>query len=189
MTRCPPALVVATLLLVAAGCDPYADWPEPGTYFPYVYTPEDDLKYYADPHFMVLARELIAAGADLIVGQGAHVLQPPEICYVNWPEQVPGIGTCSVRSVDEDEEPRTAAVLYSLGNFGTAMGTIPCQTGMVATVTLDGHVVTGLGWSAAATIQGDDGPELRPLDQLLDDPDHAAEMERLDAHLGTGWKR
>ncbi len=148
-----------------------------------------EYEYYPDPHFMVLAREIIAAGADLIVGSGAHVLQPPEICAVDTPEQVPGIGTCSVRATNGEEEPRTAAVLYSLGNFGTGMATIPCQVGMVATATLDGRDVTGLGWAAAATVEGPDGPEVRPLEELLDEPEYAAEADRLDAHLGTGWRR
>ena len=142
-----------------------------------------EYEYYADPHFMVLGRQMIAAGADVVVGQGPHVAQPAEICAVNDPEQVPGIGTCSIRT--DDEQPRTAAILYSLGNFGTIMRTAPCEVGLVATVTLDPDV-TGLGWAAAATV---DGPEIHPLDDLLDDDELAAEAMRLDDHLGAGWKR
>ena len=145
-----------------------------------------EYEYYPDPHFMVLGRAMVAAGADLVVGQGPHVVQPPELCQVNTPERIPGIGSCSVR--DEDGEPRTAAILYSLGNFGTDMPTVPCQTGLVATVSLNPDV-TGLGWAAQATFQGTDGPELLPLAELLEDPDLADEAARLEAHLGTGWKR
>ena len=120
----------------------------------------------------------------MVVGQGPHVAQPVELCQVNRPEEIPGIGVCSVRT--DDGEPRTAAVLYSLGNFGTVMATVPCQVGLVATVTLAPDV-TGLGWVAVATV---DGPtSLVPLDSVLGEPDLAAEADRLDAHLGTGWRR
>jgi len=143
-----------------------------------------EYEYYPDPHFMVLARRIVAAGADVVVGSGPHVVQPAEICHVNRPDEVPGIGTCSIRT--DDGEPRTAAVLYSLGNFGTIMATVPCQVGLVADVSLDPDV-TGLGWAAVATV--DDPPWLRPLDELLDDPEAAAEQTRLVDHLGVGWRR
>lgn len=145
-----------------------------------------EYEYYPDPHFLQLGREIVALGADVIVGEGPHVAQPAELCHVNDPEAVPGVGTCSVRT--EDGEARTAAILYSLGNFGTTMPTLPCQAGIVATVTLDPDV-TGLGWAAAVTLEGEDGLEIRPLADELDDSDRAAEMERLEAHLGTGWAR
>ena len=145
-----------------------------------------EYEYFPDPHFMVLGRRMVAAGADLVVGQGPHVVQPPEICEVNRPEITPGVGACSVR--DDAGEPRTAAILYSLGNFGTDMHTEPCQVGLVATVSLDPDV-TGLGWAAQATIQGENGPEILTLDTLLDDEDLAEEAARLEEHLGGGWKR
>ena len=145
-----------------------------------------EYEYYPDPHFMVLGRRVVSAGADLVVGQGPHVVQPPEICDVNRPELSPGVGACSVR--DASGEARTAAILYSLGNFGTDMHTVPCQTGLVATVSLDPDV-TGLGWAAQATVDGDEGPEILPLDQLLDDPELTEEAARLEDHLGTGWMR
>ncbi|MBW2256116.1 MAG: CapA family protein, partial [Deltaproteobacteria bacterium] len=144
-----------------------------------------EYEYYPDPHFLVLGRRLVTLGADLVVGQGPHVAQPPEICHVNHPEVVPGVGTCSVRT--PDEVPRTAAVLYSLGNFETIMGTVPCQTGLVATVTLEDDV-TGLGWTAVANVDTA-AHELHPLDALLDDPEWAEESSRLDAHLGRSWRR
>ena len=145
-----------------------------------------EYEYYADPHFLRLARSMIRAGADVIVGSGPHVAQPPEWCHVNRPEHVPGVGTCSVRT--PDEEPRTAAVLYSLGNFGTGMPTIPAQVGLVATVSLDPDV-TGLGWAPAVTLDGTAGPEVHPLDDHLGVPELAEESERLDAHLGGHWRR
>ncbi len=143
-----------------------------------------EYEYYPDPHFMVLARRIVASGADLVLGSGPHVVQPAEICHVNRPERIPGVGTCSIRT--PDGEPRTAAVLYSLGNFGTIMATVPCQVGLVASVTLDPDV-TGLGWTAVATV--DEPPWVRPLDGLLDDPELETESARLDAHLGADWRR
>ena len=148
-----------------------------------------EYEYYPDPHFMQLAREIIRFGADVIVGEGPHVVQPVEICAVNQPDQVPGVGVCSVRT--EDDVPRTAAVVYSLGNFGTFMATVPCQVGIVATVDLQpGAGVSGLGWAAAAAKDAPEGGlSVLPLDTLLDDQELAAEAERLDAHIGTVWKR
>ena len=143
-----------------------------------------EYEYYPDPHFMVLARRIVAAGADLVVGHGPHVVQPPEICAVNQPDVVPGVGTCSVR--DDAGEPRDAAILYSLGNFGTPQATLPCQVGIVASVTLE---PLALGWEGVAFVDDGWGPQLLPLVERLDDEDTAEEAARLDEHLGTGWKR
>jgi len=145
-----------------------------------------EYEYYPDPHYLRLGRRLVELGADVVVGQGPHVAQPAELCHVNDPAMVPGIGTCSVRT--EDGAPRTAAILYSLGNFGTTMPTLPCQAGIVASVSV-GPDVTGLGWAAAVTVDTADGLQVLPLADVLDDSDRAAEAARLDAHLGVGWKR
>lgn len=145
-----------------------------------------EYEYHADPHFLQLGRRMIEAGADLVVGTGPHVVQPPELCHVNDPGHPPGIGRCGLRTADG--VPRTAAILYSLGNFGTTMPTVPCRVGIVATVSLDPDV-TGLGWAAVATVDGEAGPELRPLDELLGDSELAEEDTRLRAHLGEGWRR
>jgi poly-gamma-glutamate synthesis protein (capsule biosynthesis protein) len=143
-----------------------------------------EYEYYPDPHFMVLAREIIALGADVVVGAGPHVVQPPEICSVN--SGTATTGTCAVTT--EDGLERTAAVLYSLGNFGTVMQTAPCRVGIVGSVTLGDGGVTGLGWRAAASVTVADGVEVRPLEEVLDDEDFAAEDARLEAHLGAGWR-
>ncbi len=141
-----------------------------------------EYEYFPEPQFMVQAREFIKLGADLVVGQGPHVVQPAELCHVNDPSQVPGVGTCSVRT--DDGEPRTAAVIYSLGNFATNMATIPCQVGVVASVTLGDEGVTGLAWNAIATV---DGPEVVPLESL-EGEEYLAEAARLEAHV-AGWGR
>ncbi len=146
-----------------------------------------EYEYYADPWFLQLGRRIVAAGADLVVGTGPHVVQPAEICAVNRPEVLPGVGTCSVRA---EGDPRTAAILYSLGNFDTVQPTIPVQTGLVATVEVGSDGVLGLGWEAVVTVPGGDGKEVRPLAELAaDDVDYAIEQGRLRAHIGAGWQR
>jgi poly-gamma-glutamate synthesis protein (capsule biosynthesis protein) len=143
-----------------------------------------EYEYYPDPHFLVLAREIIASGADLIAGSGPHVVQPPELCYVNHPEVVPGVGTCSLQT--EDGQPRMAAVLYSLGNFATTMATLPCQAGIAAMVTLNPDV-TGLGWKGLVSVRGESGIEVVPLSKA-EGEEVEAEAGRLEEHLGAGWK-
>ncbi len=146
-----------------------------------------EYEYYADPWFLQLGRRFVEVGADLVVGHGPHVVQPAEICSVNRPDELPDIGTCSVRA---DGETRTAAILYSLGNFDTVQPTIPVQTGLVATVEVGAGGILGMGWEAVATVPGGDGKEVRPLAELAeDDVDYAIEQGRLRAHIGAGWQR
>src|SRR5690606_17434391 len=109
-----------------------------------------EYEYYPDPYLMQIGRRLVALGADLIVGSGPHVAQPVEICAVNRPEVVPGEGACSVRT--DDGVPRTAAILYSLGNFQSIMATTACKVGLVAQVTLDDAGVTGMSWAPVANL-------------------------------------
>lgn len=147
-----------------------------------------EYEYYPDPHFLQLGRRLVELGADLVVGSGPHCVQPAELCDVNRPASVPGIGRCSVRT--PDGRARTAAVVYSLGDFGTELETLPLQVGLIATVSLrTGAGVTGLGWDPVATVAAPGGgKEVVPLRTLLDDPAYAEESARLDALLGTTWR-
>jgi hypothetical protein len=146
-----------------------------------------EYEYYADPHFLQLGRRIVAAGADVVVGSGPHTAQPVEICHVNTPEQVPGVGVCSVRS--DDGQPRTAAILYSLGNFDTMQPTLPLQSGLIVTVSLDPDV-TGLQWDPVVTTIREGLRTVVPLGEMAALTDeHAAEAARLDAHMGTAWKR
>lgn len=147
-----------------------------------------EYEYHADPHFLKIGRQLVEAGADLVVGSGPHTPQPAEWCTVNVPSSPPGLGSCSVRT--PDGRARYAAILYSLGNFGTDQPTLPLQVGLVAHAELVPDLgVVGLGWDAVAPVEGELRPELVPLDTLLDDEAYLAESERLDAHLGSRWRR
>jgi len=148
-----------------------------------------EYEYYADPHFMVLGRRLLAQGVDVVVGTGPHVAEPPEWCAVNIPAAIPGVGQCSLTS--RDGNPRFGAILYSLGNFGTVMPTVQAETGIIATVSLlPGFGVTGMGWQAVTSVVQNDGEKLFPLASLVEEGnEYEAEEIRLNQHLGTSWKR
>jgi len=147
-----------------------------------------EYEYYPTPLQMQRAHELVAAGADLVVGHGPHVVQPVEICSVDQPSQYPGVGTCSLRS--PDGQPRVAAILYSLGNLTSDMLTVPTQVGALAQVSLrPGRGVTGLDWVGIANVERDGIDRVVPLDTVLDDPEMADEAARLDAHMGGRWRR
>ena len=144
-----------------------------------------EFEYYPEPHFMQLARQMIEFGADVIVGHGPHVVQPAEICWVNHADKIPGVGTCSVQTVDG--VPRRAAVFYSLGNFTSDLRSPPAfETGIVGQVTLGNGEVTGMGWTP--TTARYEPIRVLPTDDLLDDPELSEESERLDGHLGNNWR-
>jgi len=147
-----------------------------------------EYEYYPDPLQLQRGRALVEAGADLVVGHGPHVAQPFELCTVNDPSEPPGIGACSVRT--DDGEPRVAAILHSLGNLTGAGLTVPTQVGLVARVSLDaGRGVTGLSWAPVAMVDTPGGPQVQPVDALIDDEAFAQESARLDAHMGGRIRR
>ncbi len=148
-----------------------------------------EYEHFQAPRFLRLARRLIEAGADAVVGTGPHVVQPAEFCAVNTPGIVPGLGSCSVRT--DDGVPRSAAVFYSLGNFGTATALHPStQAGIVGRISFDvDKGATGLDWQAVVSQADGDGQSVFPIIDLLDDPIWASEEARLVQHLGSGWRR
>lgn len=77
-----------------------------------------EFEYYPDALQVDLAHALVRAGADVIVGHHSHMVQPVEV----------------VRIEDESGEVREGIVLYSLGNFATAMFTPLCRLGMIARI-------------------------------------------------------
>lgn len=148
-----------------------------------------EYELYAEPHFLRLARRMVEAGADLVVGTGPHVVQPAEVCAVNDPAVVPGVGTCSLRTADG--RPRTAAILPSLGNFGASpsLARPELRAGIVASVSVTAEAgVTGLAWEAVVSLPSGEGAPLAPLADQTESP-WPEEAARLDAHLGAGWKR
>jgi poly-gamma-glutamate synthesis protein (capsule biosynthesis protein) len=144
-----------------------------------------EFEHYPDPHFLKLARQMIALGADVIAAEHPHVVQPAEICWVNHPDRVPGVGTCSIRTADG--KPRRAAVLYSMGNFSNDnFDRIESNVGIVAKVSLDGGEVTGMGWTP--TYFQENPPRVEPLEAHLGDEVPSEEFARLKQHLGDGWR-
>jgi poly-gamma-glutamate capsule biosynthesis protein CapA/YwtB (metallophosphatase superfamily) len=104
-----------------------------------------EFELYPCPDVMRVGREIIALGADLLMGSHPHVLQPVEVCFVNGyesryaeragplPALAPRTG-CLLR--DNTDRPRKGLIVYSLGNFATAMYTLLCRTGMVLSIRL-----------------------------------------------------
>jgi poly-gamma-glutamate synthesis protein (capsule biosynthesis protein) len=101
---------------------------------------------------MQVGREIIRAGADLLMGSHPHVVQPLEVCLVNGYERryhdaglnVPATtveGGCLLN--DETGVPRKGLIVYSLGNFATAMYTLHCRTGLILGLHLSREQTTG----------------------------------------------
>ncbi|MBI5525172.1 MAG: CapA family protein [Deltaproteobacteria bacterium] len=97
-----------------------------------------EYEMFPDPVQMVVARELVWAGADIIVGAHSHVPQPAELCFVNGAEAKYAADHPDLEATRADGgcvlagapgPPRKALVLYSLGNFATAMSTELCRAG------------------------------------------------------------
>lgn len=66
-----------------------------------------------------MARSLVDAGADVVMGSHPHVLQPAEVI-----------------TVDDLNGPRDGLILYSLGNFVSNQRTFPRDGGVIARATL-----------------------------------------------------
>ena len=104
-----------------------------------------EFEFYPDPGIMQVGRSIIREGADVVMGSHPHVLQPLEVCFVNGYEKryadsgagLPALrpGTGCVLTEDTGVA-RKGLIVYSLGNFTTAMFTLPCRIGLVVGLTL-----------------------------------------------------
>lgn len=93
-----------------------------------------------------VARRLVTAGADIVMGAHSHVAQPDELLFVNG--AAAGGASVPFESIlNAPGRPRHALVLYGLGNFTTAMYTAPCRLSRVAEV---------------AFVKNENGVSLRP---------------------------
>jgi poly-gamma-glutamate capsule biosynthesis protein CapA/YwtB (metallophosphatase superfamily) len=92
-----------------------------------------EYEMYPDVQQIIIAREIVSGGADLILGHHPHVIQPFEVYFMNGYEKKYNIDTSliEVKLKDETKKVRKALVLYSLGNFTTEMFTKACQTGVL----------------------------------------------------------
>lgn len=107
---------------------------------------------YPSPKTMRVGREIIAAGADVIMGSHPHLLQPSEVCFVNGYEERYGrlkdrlpamIHPTGCILKDARGSPRKALILYSLGNFTTAMYTFLCQAGIIRHIQVTKNETSG----------------------------------------------
>ena len=111
-----------------------------------------EYEFYPSPKTMQVGREIVAAGADVIMGSHPHVQQPSEICYVNgyekrhgrlkdqFPSMVDSTG-CVLK--DARGGARKALILYSLGTFTTAMYTFFCEAGVIQHIQVTKNETSG----------------------------------------------
>lgn len=81
-----------------------------------------EFELYPTYHMLKVARHLVSLGIDVIMGHHPHVLQPFEVIDVNADRPV------DFDNIRDETEPkaRKAVVIYSLGNFVSAMYTREC---------------------------------------------------------------
>jgi len=110
-----------------------------------------EFELYPTPAVMQVAREVVRAGADLILGTHPHVQQPSEVCFLNGYErtcgemrELPALRHPTGCILDDAAgRPRKALVLYSLGNFTTVMYTFLCRLGLIQGLSLRRDPRTG----------------------------------------------
>ncbi len=96
-----------------------------------------EYEYYPDVQQIIMAREIVRGGADLILGHHPHVIQPFEVYFLNGYSPKGENDTTNLQEIpivnlkDGSKTPRKALVLYSLGNFTTEMLTEACRSGLI----------------------------------------------------------
>jgi poly-gamma-glutamate capsule biosynthesis protein CapA/YwtB (metallophosphatase superfamily) len=114
-----------------------------------------EFEFYPTPDLMQVGREIVRLGADMIIGTHPHVVQPLEVCFVNGYEtrmreqglDLPALAErtgCILR--DDTGIPRKALIVYSLGNFVTAMYTMHCRSGLILSVQLKRDAQGRVDW-------------------------------------------
>ena len=118
-----------------------------------------EFEFYPSPKTMQVARDIVAAGADVIMGSHPHVLQPSEVCYVNGyaerrvglTERLPTMTHPTGCVLNGGGRPRKALILYSLGNFTTAMYTFFCEAGIIQQIRVTKDEASGaVDWGLPA---------------------------------------
>lgn len=103
-----------------------------------------EYELYPDKKIVNIGRKLAEAGADLIIGSHPHVVQPNEICLGNGYNPLPenlkedydSLSNYYYKFNDSLGVPRKSLIMYSLGNFTSAMYTPLCRLGLIQNVTL-----------------------------------------------------
>ncbi len=101
---------------------------------------------------MQIARGIVAAGADVIMGHHSHTQQPLEICFVDGYEARFGLPHATrdnatlCRVATPEGRPRKALVIYSLGNFVTTMAGFLNKLGSVQSLTFSRTTAGNVDW-------------------------------------------
>ena len=99
-----------------------------------------EYELYPDSLQVVATREIVYAGADLLIGSHTHVQQPLEICFVNGYESALLENNSDLSALkspqgcilkDKTGRKRKALILYSLGNFVSRIGTVLGNLGLI----------------------------------------------------------
>lgn len=114
-----------------------------------------EYELYPDTMIMRIARGLAADGADIIIGSHPHVVQPSEVYYpgatgenAEYSQGQPS----PAEGISNGGAVRKSLIIYSLGNFTTAMYTPLCRLGGIISVDLFRDSLTGrAGWCCPVT--------------------------------------
>jgi hypothetical protein len=95
-----------------------------------------EYEFYPSQKIVQMGHAMAQAGADLVVGSHPHVQQPAETCVLNGYSI--GSGTihseCDLKS--PDGRARKSYIIYSMGNFTTAIFTFYCKLGLIKELSL-----------------------------------------------------
>ena len=97
---------------------------------------------YSTAGQMGVARQLVAAGADILLGCHAHLAQPAEVLLVNGYRGETAAEASALARLPASSRltaagpPRKALVLYGMGNFCNSMFNELCRVGLLATLQL-----------------------------------------------------
>lgn len=113
-----------------------------------------EYELYPDEAIIKVGRELAKAGADLIIGSHSHVVQPIEICLGNgYSLPSDSLSRFYHKFTDTTGVPRKSLIVYSLGNFTSAMYTPLCRLGLIQNITLYRNSLNGLwDWTLGESV-------------------------------------
>jgi poly-gamma-glutamate synthesis protein (capsule biosynthesis protein) len=161
-----------------------------------------EFELYPTPDLMQVGREIVRAGADVVMGSHPHVVQPLEVCFVNGYERrykeqwdpLPALEGATGCVLSDGGAPRKGLIAYSLGNFVTVMYGLHCQIGLAAGLEVHRDPVTGRAdWRRPElrlvhTVQRDrrtGGRRLVLLDEYLQEREAKGRRERKLARMGA----
>ncbi len=106
-----------------------------------------EYEYYPEPMQMVVARDIVRLGADMIMGHHSHSQQPLEVCFVNhsMPKAIKD-SDLQYCHLHDSGKPRKALIAYGLGNFLTNMYGFLSEVGGILNVELVKNQKGELQW-------------------------------------------